>query len=71
VKKLGAEVLVRTDEAEVVIVAHTTAGSAEVARHLLSTSGRPRTDVAHYPGHPQQPDGAPRLPTLGHLLHYT
>jgi hypothetical protein len=60
---VGAEVWVRTDGGELVIVAHTPAGLAEVARHLLSTPGCPRIDLAHYPGHPQQPDGAPRPPT--------
>ncbi|HCU97703.1 MAG TPA: hypothetical protein DHU96_35350 [Actinobacteria bacterium] len=37
-------------------------GLAEVARHALSTPGNPRIDLAHYPGHPQQPDGTPRPP---------
>ena len=39
-------------------------GLAEVARHALSTPGNPRIDLAHYPGHPQQPDGSPRPPRI-------
>jgi hypothetical protein len=39
------------------------AGLIEVARHQLSTPGRPRIELAHYPGHPQDPSGAPRPPT--------
>src|SRR5262249_29563736 len=39
-------------------------GLAEVARHKLSTPGNPRIDLAHYPGHPQQPDGSPRPPRI-------
>ena len=38
------------------------AGLVEVARHALSTPGRPRIELAHYPGHPQDPSGAPRPP---------
>ena len=37
---------------EVVIVARTEAGLAEIARHPRSTPGRPRLDDAHYPDHP-------------------
>ena len=33
------------------------AGLVEVARHALSVPGRPRIDLAHYPGHPQDPSG--------------
>ena len=40
------------------------AGLAEVARHRLSVPGNPRIDLAHYPGHPQQPDGSPRPPRI-------
>jgi hypothetical protein len=36
----------------------------EVARHRLSTPGRPRIDLGHYPGHPQSPDGGPRVPQV-------
>ena len=39
-------------------------GLAEVARHALSTPGNPRIDLAHYPGHPHQPDGTPRPPRI-------
>jgi hypothetical protein len=28
----------------------------------LSTPGNPRIDLAHYPDHPQQPDGSPKPP---------
>lgn len=38
------------------------AGLAEVARHRLSTPGTPQIVIAHYPDHPQDPDGAPRAP---------
>lgn len=73
----GAEVWVRADGDELVIVADLAAlplrpawagpgplGLAEVARHQLSTPGNPRIDLAHYPGHPQQPDGSPRPPRI-------
>lgn len=39
-------------------------GLVEVARHRLSTPGCPRIDLAHYPDHPQTPDGAPRPPKV-------
>jgi transposase len=39
------------------------AGLVEVTRHRLSTPGRPRIELAHYPDHPQDPSGAPRPPT--------
>jgi hypothetical protein len=38
------------------------AGLVEVARHQLSTPGRPRIDLGHYPDHPQTPGGGPRVP---------
>lgn len=38
-------------------------GVAEVARRRLSTPGTPQIDIAHYPDHPQDPDGAPRAPS--------
>jgi len=73
---VGAEVWVRPAGDELVIVADLNAlaprpswapvppaGPAEVARHALSTPGRPRIELAHYPGHPQEPSGAPRSPT--------
>ncbi len=72
---VGAEVWVRADGDELAVVADLAAlplrpdwagpgplGLAEVARHRLSTPGNPRIDLAHYPGHPQQPDGTPRPP---------
>ena len=49
---VGAEVWVRVAGDEVVIVARTEAGLAEIARHPRSTPGRPRLDDAHYPDHP-------------------
>jgi len=71
---VGAEVWVRAAGAELVIIADLDAlplvpdwvggrrGLVEVARHQLSTPGTPQIDLAHYPDHPQEPDGAPRLP---------
>jgi transposase len=73
---VGAEVWVRVAGDELVVVADlgalslrpewapaSPAGLVEVARHQLSTPGRPRIELAHYPGHPQDPSGAPRPPT--------
>ncbi len=73
----GAKVWVRAEGDELVVVADLGAlplrpawagdgplGLAEVARHALSTLGNPQIDLAHYPGHPQQPDGTPRLPRV-------
>ncbi len=73
---VGAEVWVRVAGDELVIVADVNAlpvrpgwapappaGLVEVARHALSVPGRPRIDLAHYPGHPQNPTGTPRPPT--------
>ena len=72
---VGAEVWVRAAGEELVIVADLAAlalrpswapaapaGLIEVTRHALSTPGRPRIEPAHYPGHPQDPSGAPRPP---------
>lgn len=59
---VGTEVWARADGDELVIVADTDSGLAEVARHRLSTPGNPRIDLAHYPDHPQTPDGGPRPP---------
>jgi hypothetical protein len=64
---VGAEVWARAEGDELVIVAdHSSAtgqaGLVEVARHRLSTPGNPRIDLAHYPDHPQTPDGRPRPP---------
>ena len=44
---VGAEVWVRVSGDEVVIVARTEAGLAEIARHPRSTPGQPRLDDAH------------------------
>lgn len=48
----GREVWCRVQGEELVIVARTGVGLAEIARHALSTPGSPRIDDAHYPGHP-------------------
>ena len=49
---VGAEVWVRVAGDEVVIVARTASGLAEIARHPRSTPGQPRIDDAHYLDHP-------------------
>jgi len=73
---VGEQVWVRADGDELVVVADLNAvpvrtawaeaqgavGLVEVARHRLSTPGRPRIDLGHYPDHPQAPDGGPRTP---------
>ena len=59
---IGREVWVRVDGEELVITAAGGDGLTEVARHRLSTPGNPRIDLAHYPDHPQEPDGSPRPP---------
>jgi transposase len=59
---VGREVWVRADGDELVLTANLDAGLKEVARHRLSTPGNPRIDPAHYPGHPQRPDGSPKPP---------
>jgi hypothetical protein len=73
---VGSEVWVRADGDELVVVADLNAllvrptwaaeqgafGLTEVARHHLSTPGRPRIDLGHYPDHPQAPGGGPRVP---------
>ncbi|WP_444502912.1 Mu transposase domain-containing protein, partial [Brachybacterium sp. AOP42-E1-35] len=71
---VGVEVWVRVAGMELVIIADLDAlprlpawagdrrGLVEVARHRLSTPGTPRIDLAHYPDHPQDPTGAPRVP---------
>jgi hypothetical protein len=74
---VGAEVRVRAHGDELVVAADLAAlpvlpdwaaggpaGLAEVARHPLSVPGNPRINLAHYPGHPQQPDGSPRPPRI-------
>jgi hypothetical protein len=73
---VGTEVWVRAAGDELVVVADLNglalrpswapaapAGLVEVARHRLSTPGRPQIELGHYPGHPQDPSGAPRPPT--------
>jgi transposase len=73
----GTEVWVRADGDELVVVADLAAlplrpgwagdgplGLAEVARHALSTPGNPQISLAHYPDHPQHPDGTPRPPRI-------
>lgn len=71
---VGTQVWARVAGTELVIVAdldalpvepswaHGRAGLVEVARHATSTPGNPRIEPAHYPDHPQEPDGAPRVP---------
>jgi len=49
---VGTEVWVRVGGDEVVIVARTETGLAEIARHPRSTPGQPRIDDAHYLDHP-------------------
>ncbi len=73
---VDAEVWVRVAGSELVIVADLDTlpltpawaagrrGLVEVARHVTSTPGNPRIDLAHYPDHPQDPTGAPRPPRI-------
>ncbi|MHB8400066.1 MAG: IS21 family transposase [Candidatus Limnocylindrales bacterium] len=49
---VGVEVWVRVSGDEVVIVARTATGLAEIARHPRSTPGQPRLDDAHFLDHP-------------------
>lgn len=49
---VGAEVWVRVSGDEVVIVARTDTGLAEIARHPRSTPGQPRLDDTHFLDHP-------------------
>ncbi|HYO44304.1 MAG TPA: IS21 family transposase [Candidatus Limnocylindrales bacterium] len=49
---VGTEVWVRISGDEVVIVARTETGLAEIARHPRSTPGQPRINDAHYLDHP-------------------
>ena len=49
---VGAEIWVRVAGDEVVIVAATATGLAEIARHRCSTPGQPRLDDAHFLDHP-------------------
>ena len=62
---VGDRVWCRVHGSELVIVARTRSGLAEIARHLLSTPGNPRICDEHYPGHPggngpRQPRPRPR-----------
>jgi transposase len=50
---VGAEVWCRVNGDELVIVGRTDAGLAEIARHGLSTPGRPQIVDEHYPSHPR------------------
>ncbi len=71
---VGAEVWVRVAGTDLVVVADLDTlpalpawagdrrGLVEVARHTTSTPGNPRIEPSHYPDHPQEPDGAPRMP---------
>ena len=49
---VGQRVWCRVHGAELVIVARSGTGLAEIARHPLSTPGNPRIDDEHYPHHP-------------------
>jgi len=49
---VGSEVWCRVDGEELVIVARTSLGLHEIARHALSTPGNPRIADEHYPDHP-------------------
>lgn len=49
---VGTEVWCRVHGEELVVVARTAKGLAEIARHELSVPGTPRILDAHYPGHP-------------------
>jgi hypothetical protein len=49
---IGAEVWCRVAGEELVVVARTPKGLAEVARHQLSTPGHPRIADEHYPEYP-------------------
>jgi len=62
---VGSRVWCRVVGDELAIVARTSAGLAEIARHQLSTPGNPRIVDEHYPHHPggnlpRQPKPRPR-----------
>lgn len=59
---VGSKVWCRVVGEDLVIVAGTSAGLAEVARHQLSTPGNPRIVDEHYPNHPG--GNLPRPPKL-------
>jgi transposase len=54
----GRQVWCRVVGEELVMIAQTEAGLAEICRHRLSTPGRPQIRDEHYPHHP--PGNAPR-----------
>lgn len=58
---VGTEVWCRVAGEELVVVARTAAGLAEVARHELSTPGHPRLANEHYPEYPPG-NGPPERP---------
>ena len=59
---VGAKVFCRVAGEELVIVADTPGGLAEITRHVLSTPGNPRIVDAHYPNHPGGNLPRPRRP---------
>jgi transposase len=58
---VGRQVWCRVAGEQLVITARTDRGLREIARHVLSTPGRPRICDEHYPGHPAAEAG-PRPP---------
>lgn len=60
----GDEVVIRADVRRLPVVPDWAQGRGlvEVARHPASTPGNPRINLAHYPDHPQNPDGSPATP---------
>lgn len=60
----GDEVVIRADARRLAVVPDWAQGRGlvEVARHRTSTPGNPRINLAHYPDHPQNPDGTPATP---------
>jgi transposase len=57
---VGSRVWCRVHGEELAIVARTSSGLSEIARHRLSTPGTPRISQAHYPDHPG--GGGPKAP---------
>jgi transposase len=71
---VGQRVWCRVHGAELVIVARSGPGLAEITRHVLSTPGSPRICDEHYPGHPggngpRQPRPRPRTAGEVAFLH--
>lgn len=64
---VGAEVWCRVEGEELVVVARTGQGLAEICRHELSTPGTPRIADEHYPNHP--PGNERREPRLRPRTH--